>query len=91
MDNELQTAIELVKEGNKIEGGRILAKLVKAEPNNEQAWLWLSTCVVPVEQKRYCLKQALRINPNHKYAKQQLDHLEELQPVFNVLHCRKHP
>lgn len=84
MDKELQTAIQLVKEGNKIEGGRILAKLVKVEPNNEQAWLWLSACVVPIEQKQYCLKQALRINPNNEDAKKQLDRLDEFQPVFNT-------
>jgi len=84
LDNDLQKAIQLVKSGNKIEGGRILAKLVKAEPDNEQAWLWLSTCVISVEQKRYCLKQALRINPKNEHTKKQLDRLEEFQPVINV-------
>lgn len=82
MDNDLQKAIQFVKEDKKIEGGRILAKLVKEEPDNEQAWLWLSVCVAPVEQKRHCLKQALRINPNNEQAKKQIDRLEEFQPVF---------
>ncbi|HMR99189.1 MAG TPA: hypothetical protein PKE62_08025 [Anaerolineales bacterium] len=76
MDNELQKAIQLVKEGNKIDGGRILAKLVKAEPNNEQAWLWLSTCVVPSEQKYFCLNKVLAINPNNSNALKALAQLD---------------
>ena len=83
MPNELQQAIELVKAGKKAEGGQILAELIKREPNNEQAWLWLSACVKPVEQKRHCLKQTLQINPNNEYARKQLSSLDSLPSISN--------
>jgi hypothetical protein len=81
-DNLLQ-AIELVKVGKKPDGGRILAALVKENPDNEQAWQWLSVCVATEEQKRHCLKQVLRINPQNEYAKKMLESLD-FQPVFEA-------
>lgn len=82
MTSELSQAIELIKAGKKPEGGRILAGLVKANPDNETAWQWLSTCVVPEAQKRHCLDQVLRINPQSEYAKKALAALD-FQPTFN--------
>jgi hypothetical protein len=57
--DDLQNAIALLKAGKKAEAGNIFARLVKANPNNEQAWFGLSSCVTPEEQKnivliRYC-------------------------------------
>ena len=63
---ELTQAVQLIKSGNKIAALSILKEIVKAEPNNENAWLWLYSCVEKVEQKKYCLQQALRINPNNQ-------------------------
>jgi hypothetical protein len=82
MTNDLQQAIQLIKSGDKKTGGEILAKLVTLDPDNEGAWLWLSACVAPIEQKKYCLKQVLKINPNNKDASIQLAKLEGFQPVF---------
>ena len=69
MADELQNAINLLKAGKKVDAGNIFARLVKANPNNEDAWLGLSACVVLENQKRDCLKQVLRINPQNQYAK----------------------
>lgn len=73
---ELDRAIDLIKAGDKSEGGRILSGVVKLEPDNESAWVWLSTCVDPIEKKKYCLNQILRINPNNSYAKNSLDQID---------------
>ena len=45
MDNNLQQAITLIKSGDKKGGGQLLAEIVKNEPRNINAWLWLSSCV----------------------------------------------
>lgn len=45
---------------------------MQTEPNNENAWLWLYSCVENVEQKKYCLQQALKINPNNQGAQKLL-------------------
>jgi hypothetical protein len=84
MDNSLQQAIELVRQGKKAEGGRILAGLVKSNPDNELAWQWLAFCVGPEEQKRHCLKQALQINPKNEVSQKMLSTLD-FSPVFDEL------
>lgn len=65
----LKEAIKLIKEGNKKEGGQILLDLVKSEPNNENAWLWLSMCLADQNKKIQCLEKVLEINPNNQKAK----------------------
>jgi hypothetical protein len=81
MMDDLQTAISLVGAGKTTEAGRILSALTKTEPDNDLAWQWLSACVVPEAQKRYCLNQALRINPHNRDAQQWLARLD-FAPVF---------
>jgi len=76
MENSLEKAIDLVKSGGLAEGEILLTGIVKSEPNNERAWQWLSVCVIPEDQKRHCLKQVLRINPNNEDAKKLLESLE---------------
>lgn len=76
MNNEvLKKAISLIKSGDKSQGGKILANLVKNDPENELAWLWLSACFTDIEQKRYCLNKVLEINPDNLQARNQLDKL----------------
>jgi hypothetical protein len=82
MPDDLLHAIECVKSGKKSEGGRILASIIKVNPDDEAAWIWLSACVVPEAQKRHCLDQVLRINPQNEYAKNTLAALD-FQPIFD--------
>lgn len=74
-------AISLLEAGRKAEAGRILADLVKQNPEDEFSWRWLSRCVASEEQKRYCLNQVLRINPQNEDAKSLLADLD-FEPVF---------
>ena len=85
MANEkLNSAISAFKSGNKVAAQQILSELVKTEPNNENAWLWLSACLTNVEHKKYCLNKALTINPDNQNTKKALSQLEEtLQPSFD--------
>ncbi len=76
MNNELNQAVTLIKAGNKTEGAIILAEVLKQDPKNERAWLWMSNAVTEVEQRCHCLKQALKINPANKIAQEALDSLE---------------
>lgn len=60
---ETERAIELIKQGNVAEGAKILSTVIKDEPDNEQAWLWMSACVGDREKKIYCLQRVFQINP----------------------------
>ncbi len=77
MDNNLQQAIALIKSGKKKDGGQILAEIVKKEPRNIDAWLWLTSCVNSNEQRIYCLKKVLEIDPNHNAARSALSKLQQ--------------
>ena len=77
MDNgNIQTGIEYFKSGNKIGARQIFLEILKREPNNEIAWLWLAACVEKLEQKRDCFNKVLSINPNNPNAQKALAELE---------------
>lgn len=77
MDNNLQEAIALIKSGKKKEGGQMLAEIVKKDPRNINAWLWLSSCVNSDPQKIFCLNKVLEIDPNHNVARSALSKLQQ--------------
>jgi hypothetical protein len=90
MSNEgLREAVSLIRSGNKSAGAKILTAIVKQNPNDELAWLWLSVCVRTERQKKYCLERVLTINPENENAKRILQQfspveaptLEELSPT----------
>ena len=55
---KLNFAIAAIKSGDKVTGLHLLAEIIKAEPSNEYAWIWLTTCVDDNEKKIFCLKRA---------------------------------
>lgn len=79
MSDKLQQAIALIKSGDRQNGGRLLAEVLKAGPGNETAWLWMSGIVANDEQRLYCLEQVLKINPHHQLAKIGLARLQRNQ------------
>jgi hypothetical protein len=68
MTEELQKAVELLRDGDILAARRLLSDIVKVDPNNEQAWLWLSSAVTDEERRRECLERVLRINPKNQAA-----------------------
>jgi tetratricopeptide (TPR) repeat protein len=78
-NRQLKQAISAYKSGEKQKAQKLLARLVKAEPNNEEAWFWLAACIENREQRQYCLKRVLKINPNNLQAKRALKKSEERQ------------
>ncbi len=76
MHPTLVQAVRLIKEGDKPEGRRLLSELLRADPHNESAWLWMVNAVEGVAQRIYCLEQVLRINPGNEPARQVLGQLK---------------
>jgi hypothetical protein len=82
---KIEAAIAAIKAGDKITGQKLLSEIVKEDPSNEKAWLWLSTCVKDAKRKRYCLKKTLSINPKNQTASKALAKLEQAtQPSVNA-------
>jgi hypothetical protein len=68
-ENELKTAIGLIKQGEKRKAFQILSYITTNDPDNESAWLWMTTCVNSAEDQIICLEKVLSINPNNIQAK----------------------
>jgi hypothetical protein len=62
-------------EGKQAEARMMLMNAVRLEPKNEQAWVALAQCVNLDSQKRDCFRQVLRINPNHEFARSEIERL----------------
>ena len=60
---ELNQAIAYINAGNKYAAIPVLKNILKNDRDNETVWNWLSFCVDTIDDKKYCLNEALRINP----------------------------
>ena len=75
-EDGLKQAIALIKTGKKTEAVPILKSILKTNRNYEPAWLWLAFCVETTDDKIFCFREALRINPNNEQVKKALEQLE---------------
>ena len=76
MPHQLRQAITLIKSGERQKARQLLAHIIKTNPRNEDAWLWMSSVVESDDQRCHCLKQVLLINPNNSLAHQGLEKLK---------------
>ncbi len=72
----LRQAITAIKAGDKQAGKQLLAKVLKADPRNEQAWLWMTEVVDRDEDRLKFLRNVLKINPNNETVKRKLAALQ---------------
>jgi hypothetical protein len=86
MSEKVQQAIQLIKAGDKQEGRQILADVLAGDPKNEMAWLWMAGVVDSDEQRLYCVKEVLKINPSNQAAQQALDSLskDQVEPGYDA-------
>jgi hypothetical protein len=72
MATSLELAITAIRSGRKEEGRQLLNLLIQQNPNNEMAWLWMSSVVNTDEQRARCLYHVLAINPDNNLARRGL-------------------
>lgn len=65
-------AIHEIRHGSKEKGHQWLEQVVEINPNDEHAWLWLSSVAPDDEARRFCLNRVLSINPDSEAAKRGL-------------------
>src|SRR4051812_18734559 len=58
-------AIAALRSDNKQRGAELLAQVIQTDPNNEQAWLWLSAIVATAAERRFCLERVQAIDPQN--------------------------
>src|ERR1041384_4322608 len=64
----LQQGIAAARAGQKAQARKLLQEAVKRDPRSESAWLWLSSVAQDDQERAFCLKQLLSINPNNEHA-----------------------
>jgi hypothetical protein len=64
----LAQAVAAVNGGDLVQGRALLEKILESDPRNDWAWVWLSGCVQDPLQRRICLQQALKVNPQNTAA-----------------------
>lgn len=64
----LREAVTSAKAGNKSWARECLGRVLKAEPQNVEAWLWMSSVLDTPAEKRFCLEKVLAINPQNLQA-----------------------
>ncbi len=72
MAASLELAISAIRSGRKEEGRQLLNLLIQQNPNDDKAWLWMSSVVNTDEQRARCLYHVLAINPNSELARKGL-------------------
>ncbi|GIV96839.1 MAG: hypothetical protein KatS3mg057_1496 [Herpetosiphonaceae bacterium] len=73
-------AIHLIRTGEVERGRQLLEQIVQQNPNDEYAWLWLSSVVPDDQKRRYCLERVLSINPQNEAAQRGLAKLPPAPP-----------
>ena len=73
----LRAGVTAAKAGDIERASKILAQVVQANPNSELGWLWLGLCRTVPEQREYCLRRVLAINPQNTEARRQMGLLHQ--------------
>lgn len=53
----------------------LLMRVVEADDQNEEGWLWLSGAVDDMEDRQVALENVLELNPGNQYARMGLEWL----------------
>jgi hypothetical protein len=76
MSTKLEQAMQFVQSGNLASGQSLLAQVIREDPGNEIAWLWLANVLDDPLKKRQCLEKVLQLNPENEQAWRDLAQLE---------------
>jgi twitching motility two-component system response regulator PilG len=64
----LRAGIKAAQEGNRAEARQLLLQVAEAEPDNENAWLWMASISEYPEELIIFLTNVLNVNPNNARA-----------------------
>jgi len=77
----LRAGITAAKAKDIVEASKLLVQVVQIDPNSELGWLWLGSCRAAPEQREYCFRRVLSINPQNSEARRQIEFLHK--PTVN--------
>jgi hypothetical protein len=84
MDKKLQLAIQAIRNQENTSALNLLKDVIRGDPVNELAWLWISQIVATDKDRRNCLEQLLKINPQNTTAIRGLQLLDKKNEVAHI-------
>ncbi len=75
-EKRLHAGLRALRAGEKRQARRIFRDIVGGEADNAAAWWYLAASLDDAEQKAHCLRQVLRLRPDHDEARKLLAALE---------------
>jgi len=83
MDDRLKEAIQLVQRGQNPAARLLLTEILRQEPGNEEAWLWLVDACDTDEERVIVLQRCLQNIPTSQTARQVLSELRKNQSMLD--------
>jgi hypothetical protein len=74
-DSLLNAGIVALRAGQNEQARSLLGQVVRSDPGNERAWLFLAGALSDDKQRRYCLERVLSLNPQSAPARRGLSAL----------------
>ena len=68
----LQEAIDAIRQGQRRRARDLLTRLLRADQSNPEYWLWMSSVVDSLKERKYCLEMVIRMDPDNRQARQGL-------------------
>ena len=75
-----RNAVEAIRHNQREKARDLLTRLLRADKNNPDYWLWLSSVVDTEKERIYCLNSVLRLEPENQAATRALRLLGEMPP-----------
>ncbi len=67
-----KTALDAIEKGERRRARDLLTRLLKTDQKNPQYWVWMSTVVETSKESIFCLKEALKLDPENQLARRGL-------------------
>lgn len=77
VEARFRAGLEAARSGDIVKARAILSKVVLEKPRSVEAWWWLGQVVEDTNQRIYCYKKVLNLDPSHPGARKKLG----LQPL----------
>jgi hypothetical protein len=78
---QLRTAYEAAKAGDRPRARQLVKEILKVEPNNDAAWYLNAKIAETRQMSIHCLEKVLEINPSHARASQDLERFKSESSV----------
>ena len=80
----MAAAIAAIRRGQTAHARRLIQAALRDNPRDTLAWTWACEVATTLEDRIYCLRQILAVDPNHAEARRYLAQLQATLPPAAV-------